>query len=103
MTLLIDSSNREKVVLQILKAKHEFASENLSEKLVPEIEKFLKKQKIKFKDLTKVEVKTDFGFSKTRTVVATANGLIFSLGLKQKLIQPSYDKAPNITLSKKSL
>ncbi len=98
MILLIDSSDREKIVLKLsVGARHEFASEKLSEKLIAEIQKFLEREKIKFKNLKKIEVKTDFGFSKTRTVVAVANGLIFSLGLKQKLLKAHYDKQPNIT------
>jgi hypothetical protein len=104
MTLLIDASDREQVRLALSSgAEHRFANENLSEKLILETKKFLKKQKIKWGDIENVQIKTDEHFSRTRTVVATANALIFALGLKQSLIKPTYSKEPNISKSKKTL
>ena len=101
MNLLIDSSVPEKIVLSIENRAHFFGSANLSENLLLEIKKFFKKYKIEFKNLKTIEIKTDSSFSKTRTVVATANALIYALNLKQKLFKPQYHKDPNITLSKK--
>jgi len=106
MNLLIDSSNTDQLRL-VLTSKlrqnfeHYFEAKNLSENLVLELNKLLKKQKISISKIENIEIKTDNGFSKTRTVVATANALIFALGLKQKLFRAIYNKEPNITLSKK--
>ena len=105
MILVVDSSDPEHIVLRLIRensqAEHNFSAQNLSETLLSEIKKFLKKQKISFSQLKKIEIKTDKGFSKTRTVVATVNALIFALNLKQNLFKPVYNQAPNITLSKK--
>jgi len=105
MKLLIDSSVPDQINLEIssgnFKAEHHFGSFNLSENLLLELKKFLKKQKIQLTDVKQVLVKTDNRFSKTRTVVASANALIYALRLKQKLFKPKYNKAPNITLRKK--
>ncbi|HTL39774.1 MAG TPA: hypothetical protein VL306_03105 [Methylomirabilota bacterium] len=106
MILSIDVSDPKIVKLNLL-AQHKIFShffeceKNLSEKLALEIEKFLKKEKFKFNSLKKIEVASSHGhFSRIRTAVSTANALNFGLGLKQKLILPSYDKAPNITMAK---
>lgn len=99
--LIVDASGQEQICLKLKGVEHRFSSLNLSENLILEIKKFFKKQKLGFNDLDKIEIITDNGFSKTRTVVATANALIFALGLKQNFFKAKYSKAPNITLSKK--
>jgi len=88
--LLIDIINPELARLALVSKnrirEHHFQNQNLSENLLLEIKKFCRKQKIKLSDLTKIEVQADPGhFSKTRTVVATANALAFGLKLSQDL------------------
>jgi tRNA A37 threonylcarbamoyladenosine modification protein TsaB len=106
MVLFIDSSDREMVRLDLARDKtrvtHIFQTDhNLSEKLIPEIKKFLQKQKVKLNQIKKIEVMAGPGpFSRIRTAVATANALAYALQLKQKMVQPVYDRQPNITRSK---
>lgn len=106
MVLSIDSSGREVVrlalswdkkrVAYVFKTKH-----NLSEILIPEIQQFLQKYKVRLDQIKKVEVMAGPGpFSRIRTAVATANALAYALDLKQNLIRPVYSKDPNITKSK---
>ena len=102
MTLFIDASDWSAVKLTLGDKVHIFESQRISETLLPEIKKFLKKQKVKFSDLKKVDVHPGPGhFSRIRTAVAVANGLVFGLGLNQKLATARYNKSPNITKSKK--
>ena len=103
MVLSIDSSDPINVKL-ILTANaktvvHSFqCAQNLSEQLTFEIQKFLKKQKLKLSEIKKIEVAPGPGhFSRIRTVVATANALNYALQTKQKLIQPTYSQGPNIS------
>ncbi len=106
MRLLIDTISTDRVTLTLSgKSKpvtHTFRTDhNLSENLVPEIRKFLAKQKIKLAHLQGVGVVTGDGhFSRLRTAVATANALAFGLELKQALFKPRYSGQPNITLLK---
>jgi len=126
MLLFIDTSDFESAALALVNQQivwHKFTSRNLSEQLLVEIKKFLKKQKLELKDLTKLAVIIGpGGFSRIRTAVATANALGFSLDIpivglekpnqpadlkkllvspSQKMFQPAYGKEPNITLAKK--
>ncbi len=126
MLLFIDSTDHEKATLALIGKQvviHQFEAHDLSEKLLPEIKKFFKKQKIDSANLKKIAVVTGpGGFSKVRTGVAVANALAFGLkipliGLNkndvpadlakiqslsgQKMVEPYYDREPNITLSKK--
>jgi tRNA A37 threonylcarbamoyladenosine modification protein TsaB len=103
MILLIDTSDYDltRIALVDKQVLHEFQSADLSEKLVVEIKKFLEKNKVRFQDIKKVEIKTGSHFSRTRTTVAAANALIYALKLPQKMFEPKYDREPNITLSKK--
>ena len=104
MLLLIDTSDHNLCQISLIDrqiAIHKFQPENLSEKLLPEIKKILKKNKISFQQIRKVEVRTGQHFSRTRTTVAVANALIYALKLKQQMFKPTYNREPNITLSKK--
>ncbi len=126
MILFIDTSDYEQVQLALVKkfiVWHKFGSKNLSEQLLVEIKKFCKKQKVGLNQLKKIAVVVGpGGFSRLRTAVATANALAFGLKIpviglskhqvpenlselasfkSQKMIQPIYDKDPNITLKKK--
>ncbi len=104
MKLLIDTSDYDKIVIALdgEGSKHQFESRNLSETLVPEIKKFLKKNKIQFSNIKKVEIKTGEHFSRTRTTIAVANALIFALKLPQKMFKPIYVREPNITLPRRT-
>lgn len=102
MILRIDTADPQIARLSLVSNsstfRHEFASENLSEKLIFEIRKFLKKQRIVLKDIKKIEAAAGPGpFSKVRTGVAVANALAFGLGIKHRIIKPFYGKSPNIT------
>lgn len=108
MILLIDATSIPTVKLYLIsgikKISHVFDCErNLSEKLLPEINKFLRKQKVKLSQIKKIEIQSGPGhFSRVRTAVATANALAFGLSLPQKMIKPVYNKPANITISKKN-
>ncbi len=108
MKLFIDTTEPELVRLRLEEGEqtstHEFlATRNLSERLILEIQKFLKLRKAKASDLTGIEASSGRGgFSRIRTAVATANALVFGLNLKQKLAQPHYDRPPNITKAKRT-
>jgi len=108
MKLLIDTTNPDLVNLILEEGKkkttHIFQTDhNLSEKLVPEIKKFLAKQKVRLNQLEKIAVPTSIGhFSRIRTAVATANALSYALKLKQKIIQPVYSNQPNISAPKRT-
>lgn len=107
MRLSIDTSDPEKVVLILTKkdkkAVHKVQTDqNLSEILIPELKKFLRQEKVKISDIKQIDAAPGPGhFSRIRTGVATANALALGLGLKQGIIEEIYDKAPNITASKK--
>jgi len=111
MILSIDSTDSTVVKLRLSYKtevfEHVFESQrDFSEKLVPEIEKFLKKHKKTLKAVKGVEVKPGFnGFSRSRTTVATANALAFALNIpvngSKAGILAEYDREPNITMAKK--
>ena len=106
MELYIDTTERGRIKLRIfnggkVRAKSEKSTNKISESLLAEIEKLLKKTKLEVSDLSRVLVNPGpGGFSSTRTGVATANALNFVLGVN-KFVLPRYDKEPNITKSKK--
>jgi len=106
VTLSIDTSDQEIVRLALIldkkQVKYAFKTgRNLSEFLIPAIEKFLRKYKVKLNQLEKINVMAGPGhFSRIRTSVAVANALVYGLGLKQNIVKPIYDKAPNITRPK---
>ena len=112
MQLLIDTTTQGKISLAIysrtkLVAKSTTATDKISESLLAEIAKLLKKHKLGLKNLSKVLVNPGPGrFSSTRTGVATANALGFALGIPvaewpsgkiREIVLPKYDKLPNIT------
>lgn len=90
-----------------------------TEKLLPAIEKLLKDNKFKLNDLSGIEVKNSGGsFTALRIGVVTANALAYALGisvsgshhgasktvrsgrLSFKVIEPIYDREPEITTKK---
>lgn len=132
MLLFVDTTGHDETRIALLGSEevwHKFQTRDLSEKLLPEIKNFLKKQKTKLEDLKKIAVVTGpGGFSRTRTGVAVVNALAFGLNIPivplelnnvpastaggpadlskllksktQKMVEPYYDRQPNITLSK---
>ncbi|TSA44762.1 hypothetical protein D4R52_03740 [bacterium] len=112
MEFLIDTIEQEKIILAIysrskLIRKKTIKLARISERLLPEIAKFMKAAKISLRDLDRVLVNPRAGaFSSTRTGVACANALAFALnipiaswpdGKVGKIILPVYDREPNIT------
>jgi len=123
MILYINTTDNEKVKL-ILKKGDKVLDEikfsarfKQAEKLLPEIDKLLKKKKIKLKDLKEIRVENYGGsFTSLRIGVITANTLGFALGIPVKsnknnkttkkytkfnIVEPIYNREPNITLPKK--
>lgn len=116
MNLLIDTTEGERIVLGLVEkkkivAKHERRVFQISENLLPEIGKFLKRHRVSLKSLAKILVNPGpGGFSSTRTGVATANALAYALGIPvaeypsgkvRVIVMPKYDKLPNITKPKR--
>src|SRR3989338_1133913 len=106
MELNIDTTEQGTIKLQIrdgrrVVAKSAKSTAKISESLLSEIEKLLKKSKIKLGELSRISVNPGpGGFSSTRTGVATGNALNFALGFDE-FVLPYYDKEPNITTPKK--
>ncbi len=126
MILFLDTSDYNQATIALIGReviKHEFQTVTLSEKLPPEIKKFLKKQGSNLRQLKKIAVVVGpGGFSRIRTAVAVANALAYGLKIpvvpitkdklpsdllelhkfpSQKMVQPVYDREPNITAPKK--
>jgi len=122
MILYINTTDNDKVVLAIKKENKVLyeikfgARFKQAEKLLPEIDKLLKKKKIKLKDFAKIEVENYGGsFTSLRIGVITANALGFALGIpvigtngknlksqKLSIVKPIYDREPNITKPRSS-
>ncbi|PIR14017.1 hypothetical protein COV49_00300 [Candidatus Falkowbacteria bacterium CG11_big_fil_rev_8_21_14_0_20_39_10] len=111
---------------QVLAGKKFEAKYSQAEKLLPEIDKILKSKKIKLNEIKGIQVANRRGgFTALRIGVATANALGYALGIMVKgsakkrshdyarnrqktpknannfdVIEPVYDKEPNITLKK---
>ncbi len=81
MILYIDTHDREKIVIRIDSKRYQTeAKERSSQKLLPFIDKVLKKNKLTIKDISGVEVNTGPGsFTGLRVGVAVANTLGFVL------------------------
>ena len=105
MELYIDTTEQGVIKLQLYSGEKVIGKSRkqtlkISESLLPEIEKLLKKHGVKFADLKKISVNPGpGGFSSTRTGVATANALNYALGVN-KIVLSVYDKEPNITKAK---
>ena len=106
MELYIDTTKSGLIELRILEGrqvvfKSEKQTVKVSESLLSEIEKLLKKHKLKLLQFSKISVNPGpGGFSATRSGVATANALICALGL-EGLVLPRYDQEPHITIPRK--
>lgn len=123
MTLYINTTEHHEIQLSlsdgdnVLISKKIKAHRQQSEKLLPSIEKLLLAKKIKLTQLKKIVV-ANFGgsFTSLRIGVITANALAYALNIpveaeskikknkkfsKYSLVEPIYDREPNIGVSKK--
>ena len=114
MNLLIDTTERGKLILGLIKSgeviRNEYMVEKLSESLLPLLQNFLRKNKAKLSDFQEIQVNPGpGGFSTTRTGVVTANALALALGIPvaewpggkpKDMVLPKYDRLPNITKPK---
>ncbi|MBI2327740.1 hypothetical protein HYU92_05485 [Candidatus Curtissbacteria bacterium] len=103
MILRIDSTEREKVIVEIVDPQSGKSDKLVQEQhlgsqvLLPMIVKILKKNKLDFSDLTAIEVNPGPGsFTGTRVGVAIANALSYALNLfvnGKKQEEPIYEKS----------
>lgn len=116
MILYIDTTENSRIILKLLEEDKEVACLEeeapyaQAEKLLPALEKMLKKNKFVLKDITAIEVNNDGGtFTSLRIGVATANTLAFALQIPIKgsvgkslkkdnlnIIKPKYNAEPKI-------
>lgn len=112
MTLHIDSTQREILLVQLIKDDQVIAeqrseqSTNHAQRLLPLIDQILKEQQLMLQNLTEISVNPGPGsFTGTRVGVAVAKGLGWALGLPvngqpAETVLPVYDRAPNISQPK---
>ena len=120
MILCINTNNDGGIKLALKQgsksvAEKMFKAERLeAEKLLPAVEVLLKAKKINLKQIKKIEVANRGGsFTSLRIGVVTANALAYALGVPVKggkrlagsknfsIIEPIYDREPEITVRKK--
>lgn len=124
MILYINTANHDEIILELRQGGDVLAKKKITskrtqaEKLLPAVDQLLKAQKIKLSDLKKIVVANQGGsFTSLRIGVMTANALAYALkipveaepktGLKNKkfgrysIVEPIYDREPNIGISKK--
>ena len=123
MILFIDTTKGDGIKIALKNGREAIAEKKFmarycqAEKLLPAIDKMLAGRKIKLSDLTAIEVASrgdaGTGFTALRIGVVTANALGYDLGipvrghsgakdkrkksLKFDVIEPIYNKEPNIT------
>lgn len=111
MILYINTTHGQEIELAIKNKEKTIASKKFqaphaqAERLLPEIDKLLKKSKSKLNDLTEIEVENRGGsFTALRIGVVTANALGYALNIpvnKSKgVVKAEYSKEPNITKKK---
>lgn len=123
MILFIDTTRNDIVELRLeterqVHAKKTFAAPRTqAEKLLPEIERLLKRKVTTWREIEKIRIASAGGsFTSLRIGVVTANALAYALGkgiedetggrIKSsgiELVEPHYDQAPQITVKKKKL
>lgn len=123
MTLYINTVNHDEIIIELRDADSILVNKKISapraqaEKLLPAINKLLKLKKIKLTQLQKIIVANSGGsFTSLRIGVITANTLAYALHIpveaenkikKNKkfsdysIVEPLYDREPNIGISKK--
>ena len=125
MTLYINTSSRDEIVIALLNGEETLsikkikAEKKQSEKLLPAIDKLLKLKKVKLCDLDKIVV-ANYGssFTSLRIGVVTANALGYALNIPVEsedglgkvkkflghfIVEPCYSAEPNIGISKKKV
>lgn len=125
MTLYINTTSPDEIIIALRLGDKVLAKQKLTaprtqaEKLLPAIERLLKKYKVSLSSLQKIIVANQGGsFTSLRIGVITANALAYALKIpviaepentnKNKkfnnysLVEPLYDRAPNIGISKKA-
>jgi tRNA A37 threonylcarbamoyladenosine modification protein TsaB len=118
MKLLIDTTDKETATIKLLEGKKVLANKTFfafraqAEKLLPEIDKMLRKIKVPLSDLGRVEIVNHGGsFTSLRIGVTTANALAYALGSalggttgktkkagKISIVEPEYDREPDIVM-----
>ncbi len=124
MTLYINTASYDEIIIALKDGSKTIAQKKIkaprrqAEKLVPAIDALLKARKIKLSALKKVVVSSRGGsFTSLRIGVITANALAFALKIPVEaeeksmknnkkfgpysLVEPLYDREPNIGISKK--
>ena len=124
MTLYINTTIHDEIIIalrdgdKVLAEKKIGAPRQQAEKLLPSIDRLLKAKKIKLTQLKKIIVSNYGGsFTSLRIGVITANTLAYALNIsveaepktnkvnkkfsKYSLVEPIYDREPNIGVSKK--
>ncbi len=107
MILYINTSKNDLIEIAVKSADKLVATKKIkshrsqAEKLLPAVEKLLKLKKIKLKNLSEIEVENRGGsFTSLRIGVITANALAYALGIGKKIVEPIYDREPEITKKK---
>lgn len=123
MTLCIDTTEGDDVVIALKQGKVVLAQKTFgarrqqAEKLLPEIDKLLKKQKLTLDDVKKIEINNAGGsFTSLRIGIVTANALAYALHIPisgtigktkktkgMQIVEPQYSSAPVVTIKKKGL
>lgn len=119
MILYINTTSLENLQLSLEEPKSGFKAEksiainyNQAEKLLPELAKLLKQNKLKLTDINKIIVFNNKGsFTSLRIGIATANALAYSLGIPVEdnfgqsltiedinIVEPKYEQEPNISI-----
>jgi len=124
MTLYINTASQAEIIIalqdgqKIIGQKKLAAPQSQAEKLLPAIDKLLKTKKIKLSAIRKIVVANSGGsFTALRIGVITANALAYALRIPVEaestgkrfskkfagysLVEPHYDRPPNIGISKK--
>lgn len=126
MTLYINTASYDQIIIALREGNKELVKKiikvqnNQAEKLMPAIESLLKARKIKLSALKKIVVANRGGsFTSLRIGVISANALAYALNIpvegeekplkknkkfgRYSLVEPIYDREPNIGQPKKSL
>ena len=126
MTLYINTASYDQIIIALRKGNKDLAKKiikvknNQAEKLMPAIEALLKANRVKLGVLRKIVVANRGGsFTSLRIGVISANALAYALNIpveaeekslkknkkfgRYSLVEPIYDREPNIGAPKKSL
>jgi tRNA threonylcarbamoyl adenosine modification protein YeaZ len=127
MHLYINTTSSEYIIIalhlkdRVIAKRQIKVSKNQAEKLIPAIDKLLQAKQVKLSALKKIVVACQGGsFTSLRIGVITANALAYGLDIpveaesgpllgnlkkfgRHCLVEPIYDRAPNIGLSKKQI